>query len=559
MDSKQIRSSNQQIKSKGGDPHGAIQKLEEEAAAKLRRETDKSRENLNVKKIESRSSLEDYKDMNERVPLHENESVERKPASKANDRRLKAIIEDDKELKALGEEKERITKLISNYSKQTHSDEELKEEIMQMIQCDDPHKYRKQIVGFTSPFGAVDKGERIGKDDRSKRYKFKLKENKEVLKAKVQEIKNLREQEKQRNSKFKDELYHKHRNIMKNLHKKIMREKDGDVGGSPQAYLVKSEEQIYDVRNSKPANVPSLSIRDSQVKKTQRVPNKFTLESIGQLRFEELVGGADIFNPADVLDEDDQESEDEILKQYRINNVNNAGPFPIEQMKPNISNDVTFNPVKNLQNQRSVTLDQRQPAPPKPRQDRAHNNSIADKMMVVPKTLSKNVLANSRSKGVLLHKSHEVVTSIKKKGPISDNEKIYKNKLRGEKARMVDLPKSISKSGRKQHDPYISDSPKRNSHNARSVQKVSNKISMTQLSNDKSYHKGIVTNIKTRDQLVNNRKRAVGNVSVEMYDQAHKLESKTRRNQEERLQNILKMHDKNTQRRVEIANKGRRL
>ena len=46
---------------------------------------------------------------------------------------------------------------------------------------------------------------------------------------------------------------------------------------------------------------------------------------------------------------------------------------------------------------------------------------------------------------------------------------------------------------------------------------------------------------------------------MDMYDRANKLESKTKRNQEERLQNILKMHDNNVKRGVGIANKGRLL
>lgn len=48
-----------------------------------------------------------------------------------------------------------------------------------------------------------------------------------------------------------------------------------------------------------------------------------------------------------------------------------------------------------------------------------------------------------------------------------------------------------------------------------------------------------------------------GNISMQMYDRANKMESKTKRNQEERLQNILKMHDNKMKRGVGIANKTR--
>ena len=54
-------------------------------------------------------------------------------------------------------------------------------------------------------------------------------------------------------------------------------------------------------------------------------------------------------------------------------------------------------------------------------------------------------------------------------------------------------------------------------------------------------------------------RRNQGNISMQMYDRANKMESKTKRNQEERLQNILKMHDQNMKRGVGIAHNGRRL
>lgn len=70
--------------------------------------------------------------------------------------------------------------------------------------------------------------------------------------------------------------------------------------------------------------------------------------------------------------------------------------------------------------------------------------------------------------------------------------------------------------------------------------------------------KGNMTNLRTKDAKGLNSK-APGNISMDMYNRANKLESKTKRNQEERLQNILKMHDNNVKRGVGIANKGRLL
>ena len=44
---------------------------------------------------------------------------------------------------------------------------------------------------------------------------------------------------------------------------------------------------------------------------------------------------------------------------------------------------------------------------------------------------------------------------------------------------------------------------------------------------------------------------------MDTYDRANKMESKAKKSQEERLQNILKMHDNNVKRGVGVANKGR--
>lgn len=68
-----------------------------------------------------------------------------------------------------------------------------------------------------------------------------------------------------------------------------------------------------------------------------------------------------------------------------------------------------------------------------------------------------------------------------------------------------------------------------------------------------------MSNLKGKGKGSLARNRNHGNISVQLYEQANKMESKTRRNQEERLQNILKMHDNNMKRGVGVAHKGTRL
>ena len=52
-------------------------------------------------------------------------------------------------------------------------------------------------------------------------------------------------------------------------------------------------------------------------------------------------------------------------------------------------------------------------------------------------------------------------------------------------------------------------------------------------------------------------RRNNGNVSMDLYDRANKMQGKTKKNQEERLKNILRMHDNNLKRGAGIAHKNR--
>ncbi len=65
-----------------------------------------------------------------------------------------------------------------------------------------------------------------------------------------------------------------------------------------------------------------------------------------------------------------------------------------------------------------------------------------------------------------------------------------------------------------------------------------------------------MTAVKEKKGPMINR-RHPGNISMDSYDKATKLQSKTRRNQEERLKNILKLQDNNMKRGVGVAHKNR--
>lgn len=146
----------------------------------------------------------------------------------------------------------------------------------------------------------------------------------------------------------------------------------------------------------------------------------------------------------------------------------------------------------------------------------------------------------------------------------SDDEKLYKNQLTQNRSRKDNLAKDLTKSGRKHYDPYESDVNKKAKYRnvANSVKKTSNKASLSMAMDKRKLsaellelNKGNGGNVKAK---IGNTK-AKGNISMDMYERANQLESKTKRHQEERLQNILKMHDSHVNRGVGIANKNRNL
>lgn len=415
-------------------------------------------------------------------------------------------MDEDKEVRALREELKRISSKIAELADRKENEDEMREEALQLIECEDPHKYRKKIIGFAAPFNMTEKDDRIAKDDKSRRYKFKSKEDKEIIKQRVKELKQQRQIEKAHKEKEKDQQYQKHRLVMKNLHHKLLREKgevpsEGRLGG----YHVRSGDNIYDISHSQPAikmtqQQPGKSYGQVGLKQPgQKAPNKFTLESLGQLKYEDIAGaGPDEFNPADVLDEDDTDSEDEVLKRYRKDD-NERNRIPVTDSIASLQVTKTQNqPYKGGKNTlRTMPVDVLDPRidnlKGKHHKKGVHNNSIADKDQLMKKSVSKRNLEDDRnvkSKKTLLLKSQDTSPGKKNRASISDNEKIYKSKLQTNRSRKADLPRGATKGARKSNDPYESEnqgkSHRYGAHVTRSVKKPSNKASMSQAYIDKS-------------------------------------------------------------------------
>ena len=252
------------------------------------------------------------------------------------------------------------------------------EEALQLMQFENLHKHKK-IKGFVKPFNMATKDERIDKNDKSKKYKFKSKEDKEAIKEKVKELKRQRELAKKQAQVDKDNQYKKHRNVMKHIHEKLARQKDYGGEEVPN-YQVRDNSQIYDVSLSQPALKLNPHQRNPKLKesktKANKLPNKFTMDSLMRLNYDDVAGsGPDGFNPADILDED-SDSNDSVLNQYKNDDKNILMNQASDQSLPQDAYAYRGNKIS----ERAVPMDQNDPGIANmkggAKKGRRHNNSI---------------------------------------------------------------------------------------------------------------------------------------------------------------------------------------
>jgi hypothetical protein len=413
----------------------------------------------------------------------------------------------------------------------------------------------------------TDKDDRIAKDDKSKKYKFKSKEDKEIIKQKVQQLKKQREENKKREQALKDQKYQKGQQMMKNLHYKLLQEKgQGPIEASIPAYQAHNSSQIYDVSQSQPATKPpGRGPQYNLASEKKKLPTKLTIDNLVNLRYDDVASGPDGFNPADILD-DDSDSDDTILKQYKNQ--------PAAGVNESLSSVVLNQPPQPARNKgktmRTMEADVSQPQITNMKgkhKARALNNSIAGQgNMPMSKAKGAKIGAhtNNASQKNLLVTNKKGSVPRTKKGMMTDDEKIYKRKLPTGRNKASNLPKGIHKSASKGHyDPYQSDGANMRYQNnvPKTVKKSSKKMGLNSITVDKSYQqknpKMFANKNASQNPMANRRHK--GNISMEMYSQADKMESKTKRHQEERLQNTLKMQDQNMKRGIGIAHKNRRL
>jgi hypothetical protein len=179
------------------------------------------------------------------------------------------------------------------------TNEQIFEEFLDFIECHDQIAYRKKIKGFRLAFNIRDKNYRIPESTLKKEMKPKNRETAEEIKTKVQEMKANRI-EMMKSKEMKEQLkYKKNRNLLKKMHDKFMTAKYGGADTDPNFSYMGLKNKLLGAKiNERHAKV------DMDVLKRMHYSD-FNL------------GDDDDFKPSDIIDEDDDGSDDSILKEYK--------------------------------------------------------------------------------------------------------------------------------------------------------------------------------------------------------------------------------------------------
>ena len=146
-------------------------------------------------------------------------------------------------------------------------------------------------------------------------YKFQKKQDIEEIKRKVKKLKQAREKQKMEEEKRKEIEYAKHQNVMRKMHEDLMR--DRGIYVAPGTSLNSGHLQTHGTMINSSAGINKRA-------QGYRVPRKFTLEALGRMDYRDFIPAPNTqeeeeFKPSDVLDSD-EELDEEIMNLYQYRN-----------------------------------------------------------------------------------------------------------------------------------------------------------------------------------------------------------------------------------------------
>jgi len=186
------------------------------------------------------------------------------------------------------------------------TEEECREDFLQVMECHDQTKYRKKIKGFHIAFNIREKPQ--GND--LSNYKFKSKLPPEEIKKIVAEAKLKRVQEKSLKEREEKEKYQRERESLRKMHEQLRREK-GLMTGRKE--LAKG----------------AAGYHEGNMKSGDEKHLKITFAVIEKMHYSDFNSGNDAedFKPSDIIDEEDPAyTDDEVLRKFK-NDINIRDPY----------------------------------------------------------------------------------------------------------------------------------------------------------------------------------------------------------------------------------------
>jgi hypothetical protein len=310
---------------KGGDPKNV------EVLQNLQRKDSDSDKDNKIEASKEENGKNENKDLPKSPEINKKLKGDMKNEKSDDEEKDDKIDHEDHDLKIpeevneLQQERERILKRIEELEQP--SNDEYQEEILEFLKCDNPKEYKKRSKTFMLPFNTR------AKHEDTNNYRFKRKQNIDEIKQKVQQMKEMRNKNRNEDETKKNTQYKKHQNIMRKIHEDILRDKG--------IYIAPG-------MNSAIGHVGA-GINSSAVGTNRtvgyKVPRKFTLESLGKMDYRQFIppnGDVqdDNFKPSDVIDSDD-EMDDDILELYQFNKTEEAYGL---QMNANVNSASNLHP-----------------------------------------------------------------------------------------------------------------------------------------------------------------------------------------------------------------------
>ena len=179
------------------------------------------------------------------------------------------------------------------------SEEECRDDFLQVMECHDPNKYRKKIKGFHIAFNIREKQGRIGENELSN-YKFKSKLPPEEIKKLATEAKMKRAHEKMIKEREEKEKYQRERESLRKMHEQLRREKGLMTGRKELA--------------------KAAGYHEGNMKSGDEKHLKITFAVIEKMHYSDFNSGNDAedFKPSDIIDEEDVAyTDDEVLRKFK--------------------------------------------------------------------------------------------------------------------------------------------------------------------------------------------------------------------------------------------------